>query len=66
MNDEEMRITLEEMGDCFEDMARSVDRMRKLMKTFVRGMQEMKKNLDAVNGRLSHLEDAAEAPKVDA
>ena len=65
MDDEELTSSLEELGDCLEDMARAVDRMKTVTKRMFRSIQDLQRKQRGIVERLERLENGAaheEAP----
>ena len=65
MNDEELTAVLEELGDCMEDMARAVDRMKSLTRRMFRGVQELNRKHATVTDRVQKLEDQQAAARLE-
>lgn len=65
MTEGELETVLEELGDCLEDMARAVDRMRSVMKRMFRGVQELHKKHNDISDRVQRIEDEAAAARLE-
>lgn len=64
MNDAELNLILEELGDCMEDMARAVDRSRSVMKRMFHAVQSMKADQQEIRDRVQRLEDENAAERL--
>lgn len=65
MNDEELKVVFEELGDCLEDMARAVDRMKSLQRKMFRAVQELTRKQNDIAGRVQCLEDINAAKRLE-
>lgn len=64
MTDTELETVLEELGDCMEDMARAVDRMKSLNRRMFRALQDMMRKQGAIVERVQRLEDEKAAERL--
>ena len=64
MTDDELTIVFEELGDCLEDMARAVDRMKSLQRKMFRAVQELSRKHADTNARVQRLEDERAAERL--
>lgn len=64
MNEAELETVLEELGDCMEDMARAVDRMKSLNRRMFRLVQDTVRKHQAVEARVQRLEDEKAAERL--
>ena len=62
---DELTVILEELGDCMEDMARAVDRMRAINKRMFRAVQELSRTTNELKGRVQRLEDTNAAERLE-
>lgn len=65
MTDAELSQVFEELGDCLEDMARSIDRMKSLQRKMFRAVQELTRKHASTDERVQRLEDINAAKRLE-
>lgn len=65
MTDDELNQVFEELGDCLEDMARAVDRMKSLQRKMFRAVQELTRKHATTEERVQRLEDVNAAKRLE-